>query len=175
MDIPEEWLTGDDSQKAYSEEKFYIGATDSHGHSAKLQVKLKESEAAMIAPWITHPVTPYRSMQDFIRDAVHHRLHALHVLVDGGKLTDGLQEALILGALNTYRVQREARDEMMKTLNTETHALIASGEYDRAEDHLDELLPVIDYWPPTQRRQSSTLIIQLLGSVRQARDAARLR
>ncbi len=153
--MDDEWLTGDDEDgttRGYAVDKFYITATDGHGHGGKIQVKMKESELALIGQWVGEATTIYRSPQDFIRDAVHHRLHQLHELKRGGKLSKGLREALVSAGLQAEKVLRDQRHDAMKMLDEEVDELVKTGQFDDAQDAIDSMWEAVDEdWPPRMR------------------------
>ncbi len=70
----------------YSPDKFYIKATDDHGHSELVHLKVPPGVLSAIAQIVQSRAIPeYRTSQDLIRDAIIHRLHYLRDsgLVDG--------------------------------------------------------------------------------------------
>lgn len=68
------WATQD--TKSYSLDEVYSRSTDGRGHSANLgQVKVSPEMAGEIGALVASGVIPeYRTAQDFVRDAVVHRL-----------------------------------------------------------------------------------------------------
>lgn len=92
----EEWRTDDtplDAEgneiaqmaKGYDVRKIFTRSVDSKGHSDKVQVKMVSSQVSLISKWVEDRRTKYRSNQDFIRDAVYHRLHQMNEIYGEGQ------------------------------------------------------------------------------------------
>lgn len=63
----------------YNEDDFYTRSTDGHGHQRHVRVNFPPSVVGQIAEIIqSGRIGAYKTSQDFIRDAVVHRLHYLN-------------------------------------------------------------------------------------------------
>lgn len=103
---------------------YYVKSTNEHDHSVVLNLtrsfKLPVSLQAQIQHWVNHPLTPYRSPTDIIRDAVTHRLQFLAEQEDMGRLDD-FNNANAFYALEAQIMQDEAFEiEMQGSIETIT-------------------------------------------------------
>ena len=75
----EEVLAGWGTESSgYDPEDFYTGASDGRGHSANMQCPIPVTVAAELEQMIAAKEFPaYRTRQDFIRDAIVHRINQL--------------------------------------------------------------------------------------------------
>lgn len=85
------WGVTDD----YDIAEFYTKATDGRGHSDNLRVRVKPEVAGEIAATVASGRIPdYTTPQDFIRDAIVHRLRWLAEHADDAALTAKLTETV---------------------------------------------------------------------------------
>lgn len=65
----------------YDEREFYVGSTDGKGHNTNVQVPIPPNIMGALSSMVaTREIPAYRSVQDFVRDAIVHRLHQLAIL-----------------------------------------------------------------------------------------------
>lgn len=182
MELTEDWITSalDEELTAltgsgYRREKYYIKATDGHGHAAKLQTKMHEAEVAQMAKWVGHPGTPYRTTGDFVRDAVAHRLHDMHEFHLNGKLDRESATGLMMAQLGAERIAREGRDELLKMLQAEVPAMIAEKQITEAAAIIDQVTTDIVDWPDAPRKramdQLDLLHSQVTSAIRSRRKS----
>jgi len=62
-------------EQEYDQAKFYQAATDKRGHSKSVRFSLPPDQMYRLAVLVANDKTPYQTTQDFIRDAIVHRLH----------------------------------------------------------------------------------------------------
>jgi hypothetical protein len=181
MELTEDWITSAMDEEltqltgaGYRREKYYIRATDGHGHSAKLQTKMHEAEVAQMVKWVAHPGTPYRSTGDFVRDAVAHRLHDMHEFHLNGRLDRESATGLMLAQLGAEKIAREQREELLKLLQVEVSALIAEHQITEAAAILDQVATDIVDWPDVPKAralaQLDSLHNQVTGAIRARRS-----
>lgn len=93
----------------YRIDDFYIGSTDGRGHNQNVQVPVPTNVMGHMASMIQMRTFPaYRSMQDFIRDAIVHRLHQLAAMTDRETATT-LNEVVSMEVMASH-VEKHARD-----------------------------------------------------------------
>lgn len=175
MELTEDWITSALDEElteltgaGYHREKYYITAVDSKGHSGKMQVKIHEAELAQIAKWVTHHGTRYRTTQDFVRDAVAHRLHDMHEFHLNGKLDRESSTGMMMAQLGAERIAREQREELLKMLSTEVGTLIAERQVSEAAAIIDQVTTDITDWPEAQRKRATDQLDQLHAQVTNA-------
>jgi hypothetical protein len=143
--MPREDFTLDDP--GYSPEKFYVKATDSKGHSANLRVHVPPIFAERVSALIASRTFPeYRTLADFVRDAMYHRLYQLeHRLYQFG-VPDGLamlaikEEALRLDHLldeaqATVATVSKAVQRMVRLGQEQTARAIVQSAVESLPDH----------------------------------------
>lgn len=69
---------------SYDPTNFYCEAVDKKGHGR--QVRIHPESHGQIAALLSDPALPYRTYDDFVRDAVVHRLHWLEENKDNEQL-----------------------------------------------------------------------------------------
>lgn len=67
----------------YDPNAFYIGTRNGYDHSARSTVYLRpELQAAILEMIGTRVIPEYKTFQDVVRDALHHRMEALRTVVN---------------------------------------------------------------------------------------------
>ena len=90
-DVDDGWGTSDD----YDIGEFYTRATDGRGHSDHLRVRIKPEVAGEIGALVSSGMIPdYTTSQDFVRDAIVHRLRWLAEHADDPVLAAKLSETV---------------------------------------------------------------------------------
>lgn len=80
----------------YSLDKFYTKGSDQNGNKADYRVSVDPQLAAQIARIVARQVIPeYQTYQDFVRDAIYHRLEYLKERIDSDALHRVLSEYLM--------------------------------------------------------------------------------
>jgi len=86
-----------------SPDRFYTKATDNHGHSELVHLKVPPGTLSTIAQIVQSRAIPeYRTSHDLIRDAIVHRLHYLR------------ESGLVDGVANTLAGFEELANELFK-------------------------------------------------------------
>ena len=135
------WVLENTKDQAYSRDKFYTETVRQkrHGGNPKhVQVPFEEGDYQIISQIIQQRLVPaYKTQQDLIRDAVHHRIHDL----THGNYEDGLKIYLKDRDFERYDRQRRVavRIEMLrKAAKEEAEAIRNFGEgLKQAADNLD--------------------------------------
>lgn len=95
--------------QSYSLDRFYTRSTNKHDHSAEGKFRLPPHIQSAIAQIVDSKQFPHlRSIQDFYRDSVIHRLHYLNQLIQDGRLEKQL--SLEMRACRVDEMRREVED-----------------------------------------------------------------
>ena len=65
------------------DEEYWVPYKDNHGHSSKLTVSIHPGHEAALQKLATHPDSPFQSVDDVVRYAVHHTLLLLDTRGEG--------------------------------------------------------------------------------------------
>lgn len=157
---------------AYDRDAIYAHSTDNKGHYEQVRVKLTPSIEAEIAELVASKLRGYRTLEDFIRNAIVHQLHyemtnvwpqAAPVITAEMRQADlNRQQALIASWTATIEATRETGE-----------ALLAAG----ALEELDNLLARYDQdfenqdLPVVKRNE----LIDVLDTLHDRRKRARQR
>lgn len=153
---PEAWTTV--SPGGYARNRYYMKATDGHGHSDNMQVKVTQQIGGMVGALVASGTTAYRTPQDFIRDAIVHRLHDIHEMGKAGAIAGQLPEVIALAAMEQAKVERDSRDDMCKRTGVEIELLIQRGQADEVVHALDGLEALSAAWPEFDQRAARQVI-----------------
>ena len=130
----------------YGQDKFYVASTNGHDHSEQVRVKVPPGVAAAMGAAIeSWPI--YSSRNDFVRDAIVHRLHWLN---EQSAIPE-IREYLLFETSERLFNDRKLRTQrFQKMLDEAAEALIAAREaQDQFEianlvEHLDTLADDLD-------------------------------
>lgn len=70
----------------YDASRFYIHSTDKRGHSTQVRVSLPPDQMRRMSQLVQSGKYPYRTYQDFLRDAMIHRMASLGEQDDEAKV-----------------------------------------------------------------------------------------
>jgi len=108
-------------ENEYDVDKVWTSSQDQHGHSVQNRVNYPKSWAGQVAELVHSREWPeYRSPQDFVRDAIYHRLHWAH---NSQRTTDPELAAVLA---------ESAIESMLDPF------LSASDQYSRVEKRIEE-------------------------------------
>jgi hypothetical protein len=95
----------------YSADRFYVDATDGRGHSEKVHAALPPGIHSQLGALIAGRTVPtYRTMADFVRDAIIHRLHWMD---ENYEITEELQDELTrIRSLDKLMVEQKRDNEL---------------------------------------------------------------
>lgn len=140
----------------YNLDKYYTASTDSKGHYEQIRVKITPNMEAMIAD-IVSQVPDYRSREDFVRDAMLHRIMYLQTqIANGVQLTDEntLRRELHSSEMERYRNSLAAMNDYIKACHDTIEVMTEAHDW----RSLEELLSEMEYraadgsLPDTQRK-----------------------
>lgn len=132
--------------RGYSEERFYTSSSDVRGHSKMLRVWLPQGIDAQVYEAV-NGIPQYRTVQDFMRDAIVHRLEYLqhrYVLSDQGRR---------LLEIERWKADSERRSAEIQTMTSAVNNVgerlaeawtaedyqLLKQEYEEAKDQIDWL------------------------------------
>lgn len=121
----------------YHLEEFYCRATDGHGHSEAMNLKLSPGVTGQIAAIVASGKLPtYRTPQDFARDAIVHRLKYVGELMKLEKVLGVVDLNVTLSKIDVLRRYRMEQEAVVIQFRDECEAAVDRGDL----RHLDELL-----------------------------------
>lgn len=114
--------------KSQDPRQFYLDSTDSRGHSTKKSVAFPPETASLIEMVVNDPLTPYRSVYDFARDAIVHRLRQL---LDQSLITEPVGEraklALVEASWNDWKMLEGDRERLLGSLAEDAEKVRGRG------------------------------------------------
>lgn len=135
----------------YDIDKFYTRSTDGKGHSENVQAKLSPAMIGEIGELLHARVLPYKTVQDFIRDACIHRAKYVHALLETKRI-EGLSFGKLVAAeakLIQYEQQRERRhlgQRLLDATAAEFKELTDAGKRSEAWDVVEAFIEIADEW-----------------------------
>ncbi len=115
-------------KRGYSEDRFYIKSSDKQGHSKMIRIWIPQGIQAQVYEAISK-VPHYRSVQDFVRDALVHRLEFTQHRY---AMSDQARRAM---ELERMMADQEHRKAEMETMHESVESLdVTLGEMYERED-----------------------------------------
>ena len=137
----------------YNPNGFYTQASDKKGHSAKITVKVPVNVAGEIASAVASGrIGEYKTAQDFLRDAVIHRLHSIQPLLDDPDLERKITMWTINNEALRARQQREEYAEMWQAIQEHVTHLTNTRQDKKLRTYLNDLLDKTDIAIPEEFR-----------------------
>lgn len=137
----------------YSKSMFYTQASDKKGHSAKITVKFPVNVAGELASAVQSGKIPdYKTAQDFVRDAVIHRLHDIQGLIDDPDLERKITMWTIHNEALRARQQREEYIDMMAAIEEHIAHLVGTRQDKKLRAYIHDLLDKSDTAIPEEFR-----------------------
>lgn len=124
---PAQWGTAD---SGYDPDEFYCSTRSPDGQSFSMSVTIPAAMASQIGRIVQSGEFPYKTREDMIRDALHHRLHHLDQMGDLGIET---RRRIALWRRQEELDRHEAEIEATERLIKETAQMVerARGKGDR--------------------------------------------
>ena len=140
-----------DLPSSYDVNKLYTQSADPKGHSDVLHVRIKPWISSKIAELIASRQLDYKTIQEFVRDALVHRLHYWH---EQKALKDVASILCHIYTMQDYLEEEQRRAEHEQIINDMTAVInnhLASGGRDEAKrivrDMRDNALGIPnEYW-----------------------------
>lgn len=170
------------SGPTYSVDKFYVRASDGKGHSMNVQVPLSTSTYGIITGLLAGKDFPaYKTIQDFIRDAVIHRARYLTEAQRKGRYSDilaanpGMQAMIerdqIMAAMDAIIRERDQVEATFRSIEQGTSKLLDAGLIREALQRLDEWERISEVWHPLDAARLDELVATLRSRARARRAA----
>lgn len=140
------------SGNGYDIDTVYIRATDGKGHSMNVQTPLSTNMHAAVMTIVNHEQTKYRSIQDFIRDAVTHRARYWQEMEKSGRIDKlpGVEEHVkmerLQAMLSGLMLRQQSAENATSTTEQVFDVLLRSGLITTAEQALEELEGLMGGW-----------------------------
>lgn len=155
----------------YDRDEIYAHSTDTKGHYEVLRTKVTPSIEAEIAELVASKVrTGYRTVEDFIRNAIVHQLHYEMTTVRPG-LDPVITAEMRMSQLNRYNALLQSWDSTVKATIETGEALLAAG----ALEELGTLLTQYDQdfenqdLPIVKRKELEEVLENLHDRLKRAR------
>ena len=166
------------SGNAYDLTNFYIRSTDGKGHSENIQVKISTAMAGAINALIREDVVPYRTIQDFVRDAIVHRAKWLSDNKRTLRIDPIASADAFMAKLEQVKQERLLVVELVETAQRQFDEAVRVNDRQLALDIMLSLEQIADTWadkPDAYRRMTDTIDTQRntlrLNAVRDTRPA----
>lgn len=130
------WVLATSTQ--YDPEKIYVRASDSHGHSALMHVKMSPMLYGEIRALVQGGHIPeLRTYADVVRDAVIHRMVQYREMLKDRGISSGTLGAAITTEIREAQIDEVATrveqwDRLIDKLDAQLTRLIQLGDYDTA-------------------------------------------
>lgn len=121
----------------YARDEFYTGSRSADGQSVTISLTVPSHMAAQVAHMIQSGKLPYKTREDFFRDAAHHRLHDLDEM---GALDQDVVRRMAVWRRQEELDRQQAELEATEALIRETGAMV---EQARAKQDLVLLETVV--------------------------------
>ena len=138
--MPDETFPVHVSDLEYSVYKFYVNATDSHHHSTKISFVVPPHIVAQIGQIVQSGKIPaYKTLEDFIRDSINHRLkflldHHLNLLSESER--EALARELLIAQMERDQEISSSQQEMIEKFKQSMRDAIERGDYTTLKKHL---------------------------------------
>lgn len=135
----------------YDIDNFYTRSTDGKGHSENVQAKLSPAMVGELSALINRRELPYRTVQDFIRDACVHRAKYVSDLLATRRI-DELSFGKLVAAeakliqIEQRRERRRLGQRMLDETALEFKELVDAGKRSDAWDLVEEFIEIADEW-----------------------------
>ena len=150
----EDWLMTDKDETPksitdinYERKTVYRNAADKQGHAAKTQVRVNSGEMALIGKIVSFERAGYRSVHDFIRCAIAHRLHDVVELWPQGMWEDDERQLRLERQLESMRVEQKTRETMIKEAELTLAMWIEEEDWVQVTGLLEASRTVMGKWP----------------------------
>jgi hypothetical protein len=153
-------------QRGYSEDRFYTKSTNQQNHSKELRVALPQGLDAQVYG-VVRDVPEYRSLQDFFRDAIVHRLEYLQKRY---RISESGRRLLELERLRADSDRRSAdidtMTEAVSDLGVKLTKAWEAQDYAVLVEELEEGAELLDWLRQPYRGQVERLLDEWKGRAR---------
>jgi hypothetical protein len=154
----------------YDVDNFYVRSTDGKGHSENVQAKLSPAMVGELTAMVHSQQLPYRTLQDFIRDACVHRAKYVSELVRSGRINELPIHGMIaaeakLAQFERNRQRRALGQRIIEETANEVRDLRDAGKKSEAWDLIEEFEQLAMDW------SEETVYPKMLGSIEEWRSS----
>ncbi len=143
------WQTS--QPQGYNPNAYYTKASDTKGHSAKITVKVPVNVAGEISAAVqSGKIDGYKTVQDFVRDAVIHRLHFIEPILEDPDLKRKITMWTIHQDALRSKQQREEYADMMVAIVEHVSHLLSTRQDKKLRIYLVDLLDKAELAIPSQ-------------------------
>lgn len=150
----------------YRPEYFYIKSQDKHGHSNLVHVKVTTTVIGEIKKLIAKELLPYRSVADFIRDAIIHRAKYIADNYDAGNLEQIVLGEALMSRMQMRKAEMEHRTEVVEQLRSHLASLQADSQWLEMCEVMDEAIELADLWSGSRHASEIDQIVAQYAFVR---------
>lgn len=137
----------------YSPDKFYTQSKNGGDDGDKITLRVPRGVTTQIDEWIGQRlVSPYRTRQDFYRDAIFHRMHWVKEALKDPATANRLQTLFAETALELRRGEMERRLTTYRYYKDLLRDTLANREWDLFHETLAEVERDADAWPECKAR-----------------------
>lgn len=124
---------------SYDRDGIYAHSTDQKGHYEQVRVKVTPSIEAELAQFVASKTRDYRTIEDFVRNAIVHQLHYEYTKVwpQAGPV---ITAEIMMSDVNRQNAKIQAWDMVIKSVADTGETLLAHG----ALEELGEMLTKYD-------------------------------
>lgn len=135
----------------YDIDNFYIRSTDSKGHSENVQARLSPAMVGELGALIHSQQLPYRTVQDFIRDACVHRAKYVSDLISSGRAQElgfgpMIAAEAMIARIEQNRERRRLGIRLLEEAGNEIKEMRDSGRRSEAWDVIEEFVETSQTW-----------------------------
>jgi DNA-binding ferritin-like protein len=146
---------------SYDRTAVYSFASDNHGHSEQVNVKLTPSLRAIVEAIVHADGSPFRSAQDFIRNAcIHEVRYRIEKDAAGEEMWTRMEDVLHMEHLRRIQRDIEARQTHVNTLWETLRMLSDSGQQHLASEQVDTYEDIVlnEYIDELQRHALGVIV-----------------
>lgn len=153
----------------YSPDTIYTRSTDGHGHYEQLRnVKVSPAVYAVLSEMLARGDLPdYRTVADFVRDALLHRLH--YISQNIGSLAQVVNEEIVAAEMATRIARNRHRADTVRVYSEQLATLEQDGDYEAISEAVDSMSYIVDEWSDTRHGRDLAQVLNRYV------EAARLR
>lgn len=127
-------------ENSYSLDRFYVRATNDHDHSASVRLALPKDQLAIATKFVQMGViSEYRTVQDPIRDGLHHRLEWLAEKIGDFEAQEVLSVQRGLADLSQRRAHLAEQQDFIEGVEKLMREYSHSFRYEQMLAYADEL------------------------------------
>ncbi len=135
--------TGDN----YDPTEFYVEGRDRHGHDDNRRVRLNPTITAEVSRLIASGAlagTPIGNVNDFIRDAMVHRMHFIAQMVKDQHFTEAAEDARRLARADSMVREQKAKAKIIQDADDSFEMSAVAQDWEVVQSLLDLYEPMVE-------------------------------